>query len=419
MKDLLKGANLKTEILAGITTFFTMSYILFVNPAILSKSGMPKDGVFFATAFASGIAILIMGYFAELPFALAPGMGLNAYFAYTVCIQKHVTWETALAAVFIEGIIFLIMSIFSVRESIFKAVPESLAYSISAGIGLFIALIGFHNSGIITYDENTLLKLGKINSFEGIVTILSLLLIGFLIYRGINGSLLIGIIFATVVAIIFGKTKFSGSFFGLPHPSAAFKLDFHSIFSFGIIPIVITFLLVDIFDTVGTLAGLCARLGIPLEDKKISRALTTDAIGTTIGGLLGTSTVTTYIESASGVAAGGRTGVTSIVTAILFFLSIFIAPVVGVVPTFATSAVLIYVGVFMMNSIKNINWENPLDALPAFVVLVGIPFTFSISDGMGLGFITYVIIRILTKKFKELNWMLILITLVFLLKFFW
>ncbi len=419
MKDLLKGADLKTEILAGITTFFTMSYILFVNPAILSKSGMPKDGVFFATAFASGIAILIMGYFAELPFALAPGMGLNAYFAYTVCIQKHISWETALTAVFIEGIIFLIMALFSIRESIFKAVPKSLAYSISAGIGLFIALIGFHNSGIITYDTDTLLKLGKINSFEGIVTIVSLLLIAYLIHKGVNGSLLIGIIFATVLALIFGKTKFTGAFFGIPHPSAAFKLDFHSILSFGIVPVVITFLLVDIFDTVGTLAGLCARLGIPLDDKKVSRALTTDAIGTTVGGLLGTSTVTTYIESASGVAAGGKTGVTAIVTAILFFLSIFLAPIVGIVPTFATSAVLIYVGVFMMSAIKNIDWENPLDALPAFVVLVGIPFTFSISDGMGLGFITYVFIRLFVGKFKELNWVLILITIVFILKFFW
>ena len=419
MKNLLNGADLKTEILAGITTFFTMSYILFVNPAILSKSGMPKDGVFFATAFASGVAILIMGYFAELPFALAPGMGLNAYFAYTVCLQKHISWETALTAVFIEGVVFLIMALFSVRESIFRSVPKSLAYSISAGIGLFIALIGFHNSGIITYDKNTLLKIGKINSFEGIVTVISLLLIAYLIYKGVSGSLLIGIVFATVLALIFGKTKYTGALFGMPHPTTAFKLDFHSIFSFGIVPIVITFLLVDIFDTVGTLAGLCARLGIPLDDKKVSRALTTDAVGTTIGGLLGTSTITTYIESASGVAAGGKTGVTAIVTAILFFLSIFLAPLVGIVPTFATSAVLIYVGVFMMGAIKNIDWENPLDALPAFVVLAGIPFTFSISDGMGLGFITYVFVRIFTGKFKELNWILILITLVFILKFFW
>ena len=412
------GKKLKQEIIAGFTTFFTMSYILIVNPIILSAAGIPKEGVIFATAVSAAIATFIMGVYAGLPFALAPGMGLNAYFAYTVCGQMGISWQTTLTAVFLEGVVFLIMALFGARKAIFKAIPPSLAYGISSGIGLFIALIGFKNSGIITHDPNTLLKLGNIKSFESVVTILSFILIAVLVKKRVSGSLLIGIIFSTILAIISGKSVLPESFFGFPEPSAAFQLDFHSIFSGAIVPVILTFLLVDIFDTVGTLSGLCARLGIPLSDKKIGRALTADAAGTTVGGLLGTSTVTTYIESASGVASGGRTGITAVTVSVLFLISLFLYPLISAVPGFATSSALIYVGAFMMASLKKIDWNDPSEALPAFVTLSAIPFTFSISDGMGLGFITYTAIKLISGRLRDLNPFLILITAIFLFKFF-
>ncbi len=395
-----------------------MSYILVVNPAILSSSGMPKEGIIFATAIASAIATFLMGIYAGLPFALAPGMGLNAYFAYTVCGQMKIPWQTALTAVFIEGVIFLILALFGARRAIFKAIPSSLAFSISAGIGIFIALIGLKNGKIIEADPQTLVKLGNLTSFEAIITIISLILIGALLKRKISGSLLIGIAFATCASLIFGKTDLPSSIFGIPHPNAAFKLDFSSIMTGTIIPVILAFLLVDIFDTVGTLSGLCARLGIPMKDSKIGRALTSDAVGTTVGGLLGTSTVTTYIESASGIAAGGRTGITAITVAILFFFSLFLFPVISAVPEFATSSALIYVGAFMMAPLRKINWGDPEEALPAFMILAGIPLTFSISDGMGLGFITYTALKLLNRKLQDLNPVLILITVIFLIKFF-
>jgi len=412
------GKELRRELIAGFTTFFTMSYILVVNPAILSSAGMPKEGVIFATAVASAIATFIMGVYAGLPFALAPGMGLNAYFAYTVCGQMGIKWQTALTAVFLEGVIFLIMAFFGARRALFKAIPPSLAYGISAGIGLFIALIGLKNSGIITNDPNTLLRLGNLKSLEASVTLLSLILIATLLKRGISGSLLIGILFSEVVALIFGKASLPEKLFGFPSPSAAFQLDFHSILTGAVVPVIVAFLLVDVFDTVGTLSGLSARLGIPLADKKIGRALTSDAVGTTVGGLLGTSTVTTYIESSSGIASGGRTGITAVTVAVLFLLSLFLYPLISAIPEFATSAVLIYVGAFMMASLKKINWEDPSESLPAFVILIGIPFTFSISDGMGLGFITYTTVKVLTGRLKDLNPLLILITVIFTAKFF-
>ncbi len=409
---------MKREALAGFTTFLTMSYVLVVNPAILSTSGMSKEGVVFATAIASAVATFLMGVYAGLPFALAPGMGLNAYFAYTVCGKMHIPWQTALTAVFIEGVIFLLLALFGARRAIFRAIPSSLAFSISAGIGIFIALIGLKNSRIIEADSYTLVKLGELTSFEAVVTFISLILIATLLKRKINGSLLIGIAFATCVSLLFGKASLPQNIFGIPHPDAAFKLDLYSILNGAIIPVILAFLLVDVFDTVGTLSGLCARLGIPMNDSKIGKALTSDAVGTTVGGLLGTSTITTYIESASGIAAGGRTGFTAITVATLFLLSLFLFPLITAVPEFATSAVLIYVGVFMLTPLKKINWNDPEEALPAFMTLIGIPLTFSISDGMGLGFLTYTTLKLLNRRLHDLNPVLILITAVFLIKFF-
>jgi len=410
--------DVKRELLAGLTTFLTMSYILIVNPAILSDAGIPKEGVIFATAVASAVATYTMGIYAGLPFALAPGMGLNAYFAYTVCGQMGINWRTALTAVFIEGVLFLIMAIFGARRAIFKSMPASLAYGISGGIGLFITLIGLKNSGLITYSKETLVKLGDITSPQAAITLVTLIFITVLQKKRVKGSLLIGIVFAVLLSVPFGLVEKPNAIFGFPKPSAAFQLDFSHILSYSIVPVVLAFLLVDVFDTVGTLSALCTRLGIPLEDKKVGRALTSDAVGTTVGALLGTSTVTTYVESASGVAAGGKTGLTAITVATLFLLSLFLYPLIDVIPTFTTSPVLIYVGYFMMESIKKIEWEEVTEALPAFITFTGIPFTYSISDGMGLGFITYTAVKLLCGRWRDLNWVLILITAIFLAKFF-
>ena len=408
----------KRELLAGLTTFFTMSYILVVNPAILSAAGMPKEGVVFATAVSAAVATFLMGVYANLPFALAPGMGLNAYFAYTVCGQMGISWKTALAAVFLEGLIFLALTLFGARRAIFRSMPRSLSYGISAGIGLFIALIGLRNAKIVVSSKSTLVQLGSLKTPQAFITLLTLIFIGVLVKRGVKGNLLLGILFATVLAYFFGLVHLPHHFFGFPAPTAAFKLNFSDLFSFSIVPVITAFLLVDLFDTVGTLSALCTRLGIELHDERVGRALTCDAVGTTVGGLLGTSTVTTYVESASGVAAGGRTGLTAVTVAFLFFLSLFLYPLIGAVPEFATSAVLIFVGYFMMESLKKVEWGELTEALPAFVTFVSIPLTFSISDGMGLGFITYVALKVLTGKLKDLNYIILLIAAIFFAKFF-
>ncbi len=414
----MEEVNVKREVLAGITTFLTMSYILAVNPIILSAAGMPKDGVIFATAASAALATFLMGTYAKLPFALAPGMGLNAYFAYTVCGQMGVSWKTALSAVFLEGVIFLILTVSGVRSAIFKAIPKNLSYAISAGIGLFIALIGLKSSGIIEPSQDTLVKLGNLREFSPAVTIAVLILTAILIKRKVPGALLWGILLATTIGILAGKAKPPSSILGFPHPSAAFKLDFSSLLSSSIIPVVITFLIVDLFDTVGTLSALCTRLGIPLNDNKVSKALTCDAVGTAVGSLMGTSTVTTYVESASGVAAGGKTGITAVTVSVLFILSLFFYPLISAIPEFATAPALIYVGSFMMAPLRKIEWEDATESLPAFITLVGIPFTFSISDGMGLGFISYTLVKLLSGRKEEINPTLFIVTVIFLVKFF-
>jgi len=391
----------KRELLAGITTFLTMSYILVVNPAILSSAGMPKDGVLFATAVSSAFATFLMGAYAKLPFALAPGMGLNAYFAYTVCGQMGVSWNTALGAVFIEGILFIIGALFGARRAILKLIPKNMAYGISGGIGLFISLIGLKNANLIEGSKETILKLGNVTSPEALITLFTLLLIALLVNKKIPGSLLIGIIVSTLLGIAFGETHLPSHLIGLPKPTAAMQIDFQHLISVSILPVVLAFLIVDVFDTVGTLSALCTRLGIPLTDKRVERALMCDAAGTTVGALLGTSTVTTYVESAAGVAAGGKTGLTAITVGGLFLLSLFLYPLIEVVPTFATSPVLIYVGFFMAQSLKNIEWEKFTESFPAFITFIGIPFTFSISNGILAGFVVYGALKFYEKLIKH------------------
>ncbi len=318
--NLEQSTNLKREIIGGLSTFFTMAYILVVNPAILSVAGIPKDGALFATAAASAIATFLVGVWAKLPFALAPGMGLNAYFAFVVCKSLGISWQTALAAVFLEGILFLILSLLGFRHKVFKSIPKSLAIGISAGIGLFISLIGLKEAGIIISDKNTLVSLGNISNIKAVTAIASFIFIAVLSYLRITGAVLIGIIFATFLAAILGDFHMPNNLFSFPTPTAAFKIDWSSLFSLSILPIMVTFLLVDMFDTVGTLAGLSSLLGIKKDDERLSKVLTVDATGTTIGALLGTFTVTTYIESAAGIVSGARTGIASIVIATLFFI---------------------------------------------------------------------------------------------------
>ena len=385
---------MKRELLAGATTFFAMSYILVVNPVILSSAGVPFDGALFATAVSSAVATFLMGVYASLPFALAPGMGLNAYFAYTVCGQMGVNWKTALTAVFLEGVIFLFMALFGLRRAILASIPTNLAYGISAGIGLFITLIGLKSGKIVESSKETLLKLGELSSPESVTTLLTLALLTYLVRKRVTGSLLIAIFFATGLAFLFGKAHPPDTLFSFPEPKAAFKLDWSSILNLSIVPVVLTFLTVDVFDTVGTLSALCARLGIPFTDRRVGRALTCDAVGTTVGGLLGTSTVTTYVESATGVAAGGRSGLTAVTVSLLFLLSLFLYPLIKTVPPFATSAVLIYVGFFMAQSLRKINWDSFEEAFPPFLAFILIPFTFSIWAGILGGFGAYALIKL-------------------------
>ncbi len=408
----------KKEVLAGLTTFFTMSYILVVNPAILSAAGLPKDGVVFATAVASGLATLLVGIWADLPFAMAPGMGLNVYFTYSVVEKMGVSPYTALTAVFIEGVLFLLMALFGMRKKIFSEMPKNLALAISAGIGLFIALIGLKNAGIVISSKATLVTLGKVTSPEALITLSALLLIAVLDYLQIPASILIGVFFSFILAVIFGKAHLPSALLGFPKPDAAFKLDFHGVLTGQIIPVILAFLIVDIFDTVGTLAGLASRLGIPLSDDRVGKVLTSDAVGTVIGGLLGTSTVTTYVESASGIAAGGRTGLTAITVGVMFLLSTFLYPIFSAVPMFATSCALIYVGAFMMLSAAKISWNDVTESIPAFLTLIGIPMFFSISDGIGLGFISYVLVKLFTGKWRDLNFVVVSVAFVFAIYFF-
>ena len=415
--NLESQVDLKREIIGGLSTFFTMAYILVVNPAILSVAGVPKDGALFATAVASAIATFLVGIWAKLPFALAPGMGLNAYFAFVVCKGLGISWQTALAAVFLEGIIFLILSLLGFRQKIFQAIPKSLAIGISAGIGLFISLIGLKEAGIIISDKNTLVTLGDISNIKAVIAIASFIFIAVLSYLKVTGAVLIGIIFATILAGILGDFQMPTTLFSFPAPTAAFKIDWASLFSLSILPIIVTFLLVDMFDTVGTLAGLSSLLGIKKDDKRLSRVLTVDAAGTTVGALLGTSTVTTYIESAAGIVSGARTGIASIVVAILFLTSLFLYPILSSIPLYVTSGALIFVGFLMFQTVKNIDFSKIEEGLPAFVTLMGIPLTFSIANGIGFGFITYTILKLTLGKFKDLNPLIIIISIVFLLHF--
>ena len=417
-----KGTNVKTEIIAGITTFLTMAYILAVNPGILSATGMDGGAVFTATALSAFIATLVMALVANLPFALAPGMGLNAFFAFTVVLGMGKSWQFALTAVFLEGIIFILLTLFNVREAIINSIPMNIKRAISVGIGLFIAFIGFQNAGWIVDNPATLVGLGSLSSGPVLVAIIGLVVIGILHAFKVKGSLLIGILAATIAGIPLGVTNLEGfRLFCAPASLSPilFQFEWASILTFEMFAVLFTFLMVDMFDTVGTLVGVSTKAGMLSEDGKVPRvkqALLADAIGTTVGACLGTSTVTTYVESAAGVEEGGRTGLTAFVTSILFLLAIFFSPLFLVIPGAATAPALIMVGLFMMSPIKDIELSEITESLPAFLTIIMMPLTYSISEGISFGILSYVILKLTTGKTKDISVMTYIVAAIFLLK---
>jgi adenine/guanine/hypoxanthine permease len=415
--------TVRTEILAGLTTFMTMAYILAVNPGILSVTGMDKGAVFTATALASVIATLVMALVARLPFALAPGMGLNAFFAFTVCLGMGYSWEFALTAVFIEGLLFIILTAVNVREAIVKAIPTTVKNAISVGIGLFISFIGLRNAGIVVNNEATSVTLGNMADHNVWIALGGLILTGALLAAKVRGALLIGILGSTLVGVFLGVTHLpDSSLISLP-PSLEpifFRFDW-SHFNFDLVIVVFTFLFIDMFDTVGTLVGVSAKAGM-IDEKgnipRVKQALFADAIGTTAGAILGTSTVTTYVESASGVAEGGRTGLTAFTVAVLFALALFLAPVFTMVPASATAPALILVGLFMMSPILKINFDDFTESIPAFLTIIMMPLTYSIAEGIVFGVLSYVLLKLLTGKRKEITLVMYLVALLFVIKFF-
>ena len=413
------GTNVKTEIMAGVTTFLAMAYILAVNPGILSAAGMDFGAVFSATAISAAIATLVMALVANLPFALAPGMGLNAFLAFTVVMGMGYTWQFALTAVFVEGIIFIILTFCNIREAIVNSIPANLKKAISVGIGLFIAFIGMQNAGIIV-DGATLVGLGSIKSGPALLAMLGLILTIILMCLNVRGAILIGIIGTAIIGIPLGITKYAGGSYLPPSLAPTFcQFDFSNIFSIDFLVVIFTFLFVDMFDTVGTLVG-CATKGKMMNADgtipKCKEALLADAIGTTVGAVLGTSTVTTFVESSAGVVEGGRTGLTSLTVAILFALSLFLAPLFGSIPGAATAPALMIVGYFMISPAKDVEWEDPSEGIPAFLCVLFMVLTYSIANGIMFGVLSYILCKVVIKDFKKITPTTMIIAALFLVK---
>lgn len=439
------GTDVKTEIIAGLTTFMTMAYILAVNPSILGATGMDTGAIFTATALASAIGSFCMALFANLPFVLSAGMGLNAYFAYTVVLGMGYSWEVALTAVFVEGIIFIILSLTNVREAIFNAIPAGLKVAVSVGIGLFITFIGLQNAHIVV-DGSTLVGLFSFNGSvkagtfqsEGITVVLALiglLITAFLVIKNVKGNILLGILITWVLGILCQLTGLyvpnaeAGFYSLIPSgiisaPASVaptlFKMDFSAIASLNFVVVVFAFLFVDIFDTLGTLIGCATKANMLDKEGKlpgIKGALMADAVGTTVGACLGTSTITTFVESSSGIAEGGRTGLTSVVSGLLFILALFFSPVFLAIPSFATAPALIVVGFFMMQSVAKINWSDMLEAIPAFICIFAMPFMYSISEGISFGVISFVVLNAVAGKAKKITPLMWVLAVLFILKY--
>jgi adenine/guanine/hypoxanthine permease len=411
----------RTEILAGLTTFITMAYIIFVNPSLLSKTGMPLAAVTTATCLCAAFGSILMGALANYPLALAPGMGLNAYFTYTVVLGMGVPWQTALGAVFLSGIIFLALTFTGIRQRLVSAIPHQLHAAVGGGIGLYIAFIGFRNAGIIVPSAATTVTLGNLRAPGTALAIFGLLLIAVMQVMRIRASMLIGVLTTTLVGILFHQVHWQPAAYDLTAiRSTAFHLDILGALHVGAFEIIFVFLFVDLFDNIGTLVAVTQRAGLIAPDHSIprlNRIFLADASSTILGSITGTSTVTSYIESSAGVAAGGRTGVTAIVTGILFFVALFIAPVVGAIPTFATAPALILVGGLMLTGLGEIEWDDPQIGIPAFLTVATIPLTWSIADGLSFGLTSYALLQLLTGRARRQDWMLYLLATLFLLRF--
>ena len=419
--------TMRKEVIGGITTFLTMAYILAVNPTILSAAGMDAGAIFTTTCLSAVIATFVMAIYAKLPFALAPGMGLNAFFAFTVVLTMGYTWQFALTAVLIEGIIFILLTITGLRKHIVNAIPLVLRRAISPGIGLFIAFVGLKGAGIVTSSDSTFITLGNLHDAGVLLSIFGILLTSALLVRNVTGALLIGILVITAIGIPLGITNFTGIISAPPSIEPIFwKFEFHNVFTVDMIIVVLTFLFIDMFDTIGTLIGVSNRAGMVDENdnvKNINQAFMADAIGTTVGSMLGTSTVTVYVESASGVNVGGRSGLTSFITALCFAAALLFAPLFLAIPAQATASALILVGVMMMYEVRKVDFSDYVTGIPCFVCIVLMPLTYSISDGILMGVISYVLIHLCSGRLKDkdernnMNWATILLAALFICKY--
>ena len=417
------NTNVRTEILAGITTFLTMAYILFVNPSILGETGMDKGAIFVATCLAAAIGSAVMGLIANYPIALAPGMGLNAFFTYTVVLHMGHTWQVALGAVFLSACMFFIISIFRIREWIINSIPLALRSAIAAGIGLFLALIALKESGIVVANQATLVGMGDLAKPAPLLAILGFILIVALEARRVTGAVMIGILVVTFISIAIGVSQFGGVVSMPPSLAPTFlQLDIKGALDIGLFSVIFAFLFVDLFDNSGTLIGVAKRTGLMGKDghmPKMGRALIADSSAAMVGSLLGTSTTTSYIESAAGVSAGGRTGLTAIVVAVLFLLALFFAPLAGNVPAFATAPALFFVAVLMASGLAEIDWDDLTVAAPVVVTALAMPLTFSIANGIAFGFITWTACKLLSGRFRELNPALVILSVLFVIKLGW
>ena len=416
------NTTVRTELIAGVITFLTMSYILVVNPNILSATGMDRGALFTATALAAVFGTLFMAFIPNLPIAQAPGMGLNSFFAFSVVLGLGFSWQMAITAVFIQGIIFIVLTFFNIRELIVNSIPNTIKYAIPVGIGLFITFLGLQNAGLVVRDENTMITLGAMSDRHVWVALLGLVLTAVLYYKKVHGAFLIGIASATVFAVILGLVDTpQSSLVTLPPDISPIFMQFewNQIFTFDMLIVVFTFLFVNLFDTIGTLLGVASKIGITDKNgsfPQIKKALFADALGTTVGAMLGTSTVTSYVESASGVAVGGRTGLTALSTAIMFGLALFLAPLFLMVPASATAPALILVGLFMITSVVNVNFDDMTEALPAFLTMIMMPFAFSIAQGIIFGMLSFVFMKALSGKWKHISTTMWVIFVLFIVK---
>ena len=412
--------TVRRELLGGLTTFMTMAYIIVVNPQILAEAGMPADGVLFATCISSAAASLVMGLYANYPIALAPGMSLNAYFTYSVCLGMHIPWQTALGVVFFSGVLFILLTVTRVREQIVNGIPDCLKHSTAAGIGMFIAFVGMRSAKLVVANPATFVGIGNFSDPEVLAACLGLVLTLVLMVRKVNGAMLLGILGTTLYGIFRGMAHWPASLVAMPRPSSTLlQLDLRGAAHLGLLEIIFAFLFVDLFDNVGTLVGVCEQAGFVKDGKipGVGRALLADAVGTVFGSLTGTSTVTSYVESAAGVAVGARTGLSNVMVAALFLAAVFFSPVVAVIPPFATAPALILVGALMTQSIAKVKWEEYTDAFPAFVTIVATPLAFSIATGLSLGLISFTVVKVAAGKFREVSVLLGILTALFILRY--